>query len=134
LAHSISPKHGAAGFTLIEVLVALSIIAVLFSSIAALIVTTSRGSKSVERRLAELETARAIATALPDRDQLVPGTLSGDMAGYQWRVDIAPWAAANFRSRQAATWVPQNVVITVRSPAGGIVQIDTVRLRRRDGT
>jgi general secretion pathway protein I len=121
-----------AGFTLIEALVALAIVAASLSSIAALIATTGRGGRSIERHLGQLETARAIATALPDRDRLVPGNFSGETAGERWRVDVSPFNATNMGVREPA-WEPQAVVVTVQSPSGGVLQINTVRLRRRAG-
>ncbi len=121
-----------AGFTLIEALVALAIVAASLSSIAALIATTVRGTRSIEGHLTELETARAITTALPDRDQLVPGNLSGETAGHRWRIDVSPFNAANL-SVQQPTWEPRTVVVTVTSPAGGVLQINTIRLQRRAG-
>lgn len=119
-----------AGFTLIEALVALAIVATSLSSIGALIATTVRGARSIERHLTQLETARAIAAALPDRDQLVPGNFSGETAGHRWRVDVSPFNATNLSVQQPA-WEPQAVVVTVQSPSGGVLHINTVRLRRR---
>ena len=117
-----------AGFTLIEVLVALAVVAVSLSSIGMLVATTVRGTRSIERHLTELETIRAIATALPDREQLVPGTLSGEVADHQWRIDVAPFASS---PPQPTTWVPQSIVLTVQAPDGAVMEIDTVRLHRQ---
>jgi general secretion pathway protein I len=132
LSRSTAAKGTTAGFTLIEALIALAIVATSLSSIGALIATTVRGTRSIERHLTQLETARVIMTALPDRDQLVPGNFSGETAGHRWRVDVAPFNAANLSVRQPA-WEPQAVVVTVQSPSGGVLQINTVRLRRRAG-
>lgn len=128
-----SKRRAVAGFTLIEVLVALSVVAVSLASIGALIATTVRGTRSLDQRLTRVETARAIATALPDRDQLNPGNFSGETAGHRWRVDVLPFIAANVDPRQPTPWVPQTIVLRVQSPAGPIMQINTVRLRRREG-
>ena len=133
MSRSVAPKSTTAGFTLIEVLIALAIVAVSLSSIGALIATTIRGTRSIEGHLTRLETARAIATALPDRDQLVPGNFSGEIADHRWRVDVSPFEAADFGQRPAAPWVPQIVVVTVLSPTGAPMQISTVRLHRRAG-
>ena len=128
-----TPANGTtAGFTLIEALVALAIVAAALSSIGALIASTVRGARSIERHLTELETARAIAAALPDRDQLVPGNFSGETAGHRWRVDVAPFNATDLGVRQPA-WEPQAVVVTVQSPVGGVLQLNSVRLHRRTG-
>ncbi len=133
MCRSITPKCDTAGFTLIEVLVALAIVAISLSSIGLLIATTVHGTHSIEHRLAQVETARSVATALPDRDQLVFGNFSGALANQRWRVDVLPYAATNVDQRQAARWLPQSVVISVRSPDGGMLQISTLRLRQTGG-
>jgi general secretion pathway protein I len=133
LSRSTAVRPPSAGFTLIEVLVALTIVALSLSSIGALIATTVRGTHSIERHVAQLETARAIATALPDRDHLVLGNFSGELAAHRWRVDVTPFVDTEFNSRQPTLWIPQTVVVTVQSPTGGSLHISTVRLRRRAG-
>lgn len=126
-------SRAVAGFTLIEVLVALSVVAVSLTSIGALIATTVRGTRSLDLHLTQVETARAIGTALPDRDQLNFGSLSGEAAGHRWRIDVLPFVAANVDPRLPTPWIPQTVVLRVQSPTGPIMQINTVRLRRREG-
>ena len=123
-------REAIAGFTLIEVLVALSVVAILLSAIGSLIAVTTRGIRSVGGHLTLVETTRAIVTGLPDRDQLKPGNLSGEAAGHRWRVDVLPFHA-NFIDPQATTWIPETVVVRVQSPNGPILQVNTVRLRRQ---
>ena len=130
---SIEPRRSTAGFTLIEVLVALSIVATTLASIGALIASTARGTRSIETHLNRLEIARAIMTAIPDRDQLTPGNFSGEMAGHPWRVDVLPFVSNNMEPQNDTLWVPQTVVMTVRSPAGAAMQVSTVRIQRRGG-
>jgi len=48
-----------AGFTLIEALVALAIVAVALTSIGSLVATSARGAASIEARLTRLEAARS---------------------------------------------------------------------------
>ena len=129
---STSCDRGAqAGFTLIEVLVALAVVAVSLAAIGSLMATTVRGMRSLDSRLALIETARMIETGLPDRDQLKVGSLTGEVADHRWRVDVVPFLTGNVAAQQANPWVPQTVIIRVQSPGGSIIQIDTVRLRRR---
>ena len=130
---SIEPRRSTAGFTLIEVLVALSIVATTLASIGALIASTARGTRSIETHLNRLEIARAIMTAIPDRNQLVLGNFSGEMAGHPWRVDVLPFVSNNMEPQNDTLWVPQTVIMTVRSPAGGAMQVSTVRIQRRGG-
>jgi len=121
--------RGTEGFTLIEVLVALSVVAVTLSAIGSLIAVTIRGARSVSGHLALVETARSIMTGLPDRGKLGPGNFSGEAAGHRWRVDVLPFYA-DFVDPQKTDWIPQTVVVRVQSPSGPILQINTVRLRR----
>ena len=128
---TVSDKRRAnAGFTLIEVLVALAVVSVSLAAIGSLIAVTTRGVRSIGLHLTLVETARAIVTGLPDRDQLVPGNFSGEAAGHRWRVDVLPFYA-NFIDPAASNWIPETVVVRVQSPAGPILQVNTVKLRRR---
>jgi general secretion pathway protein I len=130
LFHSNTLNHSAAGFTLIEALVALSIVAIAMASIGGMIATSAHGAHSIEAHMTRLETARAILTALPDRDQLVAGNLSGEIADHPWRVDVFPFATQNLSAQPGGQWVPQTIVVTVRSPTGAAMNISTVRLQR----
>ncbi|MEA2907876.1 MAG: ral secretion pathway protein [Alphaproteobacteria bacterium] len=123
-------RRGDAGFTLIEVLVALAVIAVVLTAIGSLVAASARGTRSIDAHLALVETARAIETGLPSREDLKTGSFSGELAGHRWRVDVQPFAA-NVDSRTPSQWIPLTVVIRVQSPAGSVLQLDTVRLRRR---
>lgn len=123
-------RRASRGFTLIEVLVALSVVAISLAAIGSLIAVTTRGIRSVGGHLALVETTRAIVTGLPDRDQLRPGNISGEAAGHRWRVDVLPFFA-NFVDPQATTWIPETVVVRVQSPNGPVLQVNTVRLRRQ---
>ena len=124
------PPENKAGFTLIEALVALSIVAIALSSIGALIATTARGTQSIEEHLTRLETARAVIAALPDRQQLATGTLAGQIANHSWRVDVRPFATQALSQPSGGRWTPQVVTVTVRAPHGAAMQINTVRLQQ----
>jgi len=120
-----------AGFTLIEVVVALALVAVALTAIGSLIATTIRGTRSLDQHLSLAETARAIEAALPSRDMLPAGSSTGEMAGHRWRIDVLPFRASFVDPRLPSPWLPQTVVITVRAPDGPVLQINTVRLQRR---
>ena len=122
-----------AGFTLIEALVALAVVAVSLTAIGSVIATNIRGTRALGDRLALVETTRAILTDLPDREQLVLGSLRGEYADHRWEVGVLPFVADFIDPRHPGPWMPQNVVINVRSPSGRVLRIDTVRLRREQG-
>jgi general secretion pathway protein I len=125
-------RRGVAGFTLIEVLVALAIVSASLAAIGSLMATTVRAMRTIDQRFALVETARAVETGLPDRGELA-ASMTGDLAGHRWAVDVAPFAASFIDPQLPTPWVPQTVVIRVRSPGGAILQVNTVRLRRRTG-
>lgn len=124
-------RRSTAGFTLIEVLVALAVVSISLAAIGSLIAVTTRGARAIGLHLTLVETARMIATGLPDRNQLMPGNFSGEAAGHRWRVDVMPFSADFVRSEQPTNWIPQTVIVRVESPAGKVLQVNTVRLRRR---
>jgi general secretion pathway protein I len=126
--------RNAAGFTLVEVLVALAVLAVSLAAIGSLVANNIRATRALDQRLALVETTRAILTGLPDREQLIPGNLSGELADHHWRVDVLPFVANFIDPRRPTPWVPQTVVVRVQSPAGQLLRIDTVRLRRGQGS
>ena len=126
-------SESTAGFTIIEALVALALVTVILAAIAPLMATTHRGVRAVEQHIALVSTARTIENGLPDRDQFAPGSLSGELGGNRWRVDILPFAAGAIDGGSPSRWTPQTVVITVRSPSGATLRLNTVRLRRGGG-
>ena len=73
---SSKPARGSAGFTLIEVVVTLAVIAAILLSIGSLVSVAVRGTHALDDHLVLVETARAIEAGLPDRDSLTVGTLS----------------------------------------------------------
>jgi len=127
-----STERRNAGFTIIEVLVALALIAVVIVAIGSLMAGNVRGVRAFERHVALMQATRAaMITAVPPRDRLQAGTLSGQTDGYRWSVDVSPlggdWNARN----PDAAWTPGLVRIRVRSPGGATSDIRTVRLVKR---
>ena len=121
-----------AGFTVLEVLVALAILAVSVVAIGSVMSTSAHSVRVMENHVALVETAQEVlTTALPPRDQLAPGRLSGRLRDFGWQVDIAPiggnWEVGN----ADVAWLPELVKIRVRSPGGASIDLETVRLMRR---
>lgn len=127
-------RDTSAGFTLIEVLVALAVLAVSLAAIGSLVATNIRATRALDQRLALSATARAILTGLPDREQLAVSNSSGEIARHRWRLDVLPFVADFVDPRRATPWEPQAVVLRVQSPTGQVLRLDTVRLRRAQGS
>src|SRR5262249_868389 len=98
-----------------------------------LMAASVRATRSIDQHLTLIETARAVETALPDRGRLDAGGLSGEMNGHRWRVDVSPFAATFVDPQLPKPWGPYGGVGRGESPEGPILQINTVRLRRRAG-
>jgi general secretion pathway protein I len=124
-------RQAADGFTLLEVLVALAVIAVLLAAIGSLIAGSVRGARSLDQHFALVEIARSIETGLPNRGELKVGRFSGEVSGHRWDIDVRPFIANNVDPRLPTPWVPLALVISVQSPGGPILRLNTVRLHRR---
>jgi general secretion pathway protein I len=118
-----------AGFTLIEALVALAIIAAVLGSIGTVIATTVKGTRSIDQRLALAGSAETLLAALPARDLLKPGRQTGELAGHRWRIDVTPMnLPAPGVVPPTRRFVPLAVNMRMQAPGGPAIQITTVRL------
>jgi general secretion pathway protein I len=124
-----SCSDGEAGFTLIEALVALAIVAAVLASIGAVIATTVKGTRGIDQRLALGGTAETLLTALPARTLLKPGRQSGETAGHRWRIDVSPMnVAVTTDAPQTQRFVPLAISLRLQAPGGPAMQVTTVRL------
>jgi general secretion pathway protein I len=121
-----------AGFTILEVLVALAIVTVAIVAIGSVMSTNARGVRALENHVALMQTTQMVlATAIPPRKGLAPGTLSGQLRDYRWQVDVGPVGAGSLVEAADAAWIPELVRIRVRAPSGATVDLETVRLMQR---
>jgi general secretion pathway protein I len=116
-----------AGFTLIEALVALAIVAAVLGTIGAVIGVTVRGTRSIDQHLALAGTAETLLSELPARDLLKPGRQSGELAGSRWRIDVAPMRLPD-GDPAADRFVPMAVNLRLQRADGSSLQLTTVRL------
>jgi general secretion pathway protein I len=121
-----------AGFTIIEVLIALAVVAVSVVAIGSVMSTNVRGVRSLEQHVTLMQTARTVmTTGIPSRAELALGASSGKIDGYQWKVDVGPlgeeWAVPG----ADVAWIPALVRVRVRSPSGAVSDVRTVRLMHR---
>jgi general secretion pathway protein I len=119
------------GFTLIEVLVTLAIVAVTLVAIGAVVSTNMRGVGLFEQHVALIAAEQgALAAAIPDHDHLAPGTVEGGAGAEHWRVQVTPLGAGWDVAAGKAGWVPELVTLRLRSASGATVELRTVRLAR----
>ena len=121
--------NGARGFTLIEALVALAIVAAVLGSIGTVIATTVKGTRGIDQRLELSGTAETLVAALPARTLLKPGRQSGETAGHRWRIDVSPMnVAVSTDAPLTQRFVPLAVSLRLQAPGGPAMQVTTVRL------
>ena len=124
-----SCSDGTRGFTLIEALVALAIVAAVLGSIGGVIATSVKGTRGIDQRLELSGTAESLLAALPARTLLKPGRQSGELAGHRWRIDVSPMNVAVVNDApQTGRFVPLAVTMRLQSPGGPAMQVTTVRL------
>jgi len=121
-----------AGFTLIETLVALAIVAASLVAIGALMGSSARGTRKLEQHVALVQAAyNALWLAFPSRLPPESPTQSGDSMAHLWRAQAQPFAGELSTPAGASAWVPQKITLQVRSPSGATMELETVRLFRR---
>ena len=120
-----------AGFTILEVLIALAVAAIAIVAIGYVMSTNVRGVRALEDHVALMQTAQTVlTTAIPPRKEMAPGRLAGQIRDYGWQVDIGPVGGGWVIDNADVAWIPELVKIRVRSPSGAAIDLETVRLMR----
>ena len=121
-----------AGFTILEVLIALAVVAVSIVAIGSVMSTNVRGVRLLEQHVTLMQTARTVLTAgIPPRAELGPGALSGQIDDYKWTIDVGPMGEGWDVAGADVAWIPALVRIQVRSSSGAVPDLRTVRLMHR---
>ena len=125
-----SPTDGsAAGFTILEVLIALAIVAVSIVAIGSVMSTNVRGVRSLEQHVTLIQAVRSVmASEVSSHAKIGFGTWSGRTSDHQWRIDISPMGKEGVALSKDVDWIPALVRIQVRSPSGAVTDLKTVRL------
>ena len=121
-----------AGFTILEVLIALVIVAVAVVAIGSVMSTNARGVRALESHVALMQTAQTVlATEVPPRKELRPGVLTGQLHEFRWQIDIGPVGGDWIVDNADVAWTPELVKVRVRAASGAAVELETVRVMQR---
>lgn len=121
-----------AGFTIIEVLVAVAVVTVSIIAIGQVMSTNARGVRMLENHVALVQSAQTIlSTEIPDRGKLAPGRLTGRNGDMRWQIDVGPVGGDWISDKSDVDWIPELVKLRVRGPTGATIDLETVRLMRR---
>jgi general secretion pathway protein I len=127
-----SPHKATAGFTIIEALVALAIVATSVVAIGAVMGSTARGARQLEQHVALVQAAyNAMWFSLPSRSSPLSNGQSGQSMQHVWRTDVEPFAIDFGAPTGEVLWVPQKIRLRVQSSSGAAIDLETVRLFRR---
>ncbi len=119
------------GFALIEVRIALAVVAISVVAIGSVMSTSVRGVRSLDQHVAMMQTVRSVMAAdVPPRAEIGFGTWSGRTNDHRWRIDVGPMGDGSGTSNENASWIPAVVRVQVRSPSGAVMDLSTVRLVR----
>ncbi|CAL75196.1 putative general secretion pathway protein I; putative signal peptide [Bradyrhizobium sp. ORS 278] len=99
-------------------------------AIAALMGSSARGSRKLEQHVALVQSAyNALWLAFPSRSWSPSRTQSGETMAHVWRAQVEPFATDVGTS--SSTWIPERILLQVRAPSGATMELETVRLFRK---
>lgn len=113
---------------MIEAVVALALVSIVVAAIGSLVARNVRGA---QQHTALMQTARLIASRLPQGGQPLPAELAGREAGYRWQMRISPFVDDETAVADSP-FIPRRIELRVQSPTGAIVSLETVRLQYRE--
>lgn len=116
------------GFTLLEALVALALVAAFFATLAPFLYHSRRIMADAERRVAAHILLRTLLNAPFDRSHLANTARSGVSNGLRWRIVTKPYAIEAAPSDAAQSWTAYRIVASVSAGPGQLVTAETIRL------
>ena len=123
--------QGRAGFTLIEVLVALAVVSVSIIAIGAVVSRNAASVRKLEQHVTLVTDMRlALATALADRGRLQPGISDQRSGSGAVVLQIRPLGGDWNEPAGQSGWIPEAVTLRVKTGSGAIADVQTVRLAR----
>jgi general secretion pathway protein I len=118
------------GFTLLEVLVAFTILAVALVALLRAFSSGLRGLDAAEAATAAVQHARSKMAEVGSVIPLEPGVEEGAFEdGYQWRVVIEPHELGDAAAAETLPLLPYEIEVTVTGGTGGGSRGGTVTLR-----
>jgi general secretion pathway protein I len=124
----IQPAGGAEGFTLIEALAAIVILALSLSALFAAHDSGLRGATAIDDHLQARLLAQSVL-AQWSVERLPQGPAQGRSGRFAWTVTVAPYTAAGGTlQRQPGGWMLHELTVRVAWPPRRQVELTTLRL------
>jgi general secretion pathway protein I len=125
-----SASAGSAGFTLLEALIAIVILALSLSALLSVYSTGLRGIAAIDSNLRARLLAQSVMAEVSYDRALRPGKLQGRSDEFAWALSITPFEEAEPTPRQAGPWAVHQLVLTVSWPHGRRIELQTLRMLR----
>lgn len=126
--HADPSRRRQAGFTLLEAMVALILLALVLVPAYRLLTAGSRAAGAVDRHAMAQAIAEAQLDALSAESRLVPGAYPGNAGGYHWVLSVEPRRDGPFDGAAARGMAAYRVTVTVADDAGPVLDLTTTRL------
>lgn len=117
-----------AGFTLLEAMVALVLLALVLVPAYQLLSASSRAATHVDRNAMALAIAEAQMAALGMETRLAPGSYPGTSGGYSWVLTVNPRSDGPFDGAAARGMAAYHVTVAVADAAGPVLDLTSTRL------
>jgi prepilin-type N-terminal cleavage/methylation domain-containing protein len=117
-----------AGFTLLEALVALALVAAFVGTLGPYLFHARRIMDNAEHRVAAQILLRTLIDAPFDRSELADTARGGELNGLRWRVVSEPMAIDVASSTTGRQWQAYRVTARVATGRGQTVAAETIRL------
>lgn len=121
-------EYAQAGFTLVEVIAALTILALVLGIGYRLLGDGMAGVRQAEMQVAALAIAEAQIAALGTEHSLGSGQWSGNRDGFRWTLTVTPRMDRPFDRAQPLAMAAFRIEVEVIDPRGGFVRLSTTRL------
>lgn len=103
--------------------------AAVLAAIGGLVASNARSTRILADRLILVATARTLLADL-GRPEPRGAVRTGTTAGIGWRIDIVPRWSGSSEPAAPPRWIGCEITVRLLSPAGGKMELRTVRLAR----
>ena len=129
-----SAKHpranGSAGFTLLEALIAIVILALSLGALLQLYGTGLRGIATIDNNLRARLLAQSVMAEVSYDRRLQPGRLQGRLDQFAWTLSITPFDDGDPAPQLPGPWTLHRLALTVSWPQGRRIELQTLRMLR----
>ena len=121
--------RASAGFTLLEALIAITILALSLSALLSLYSTGLRGIAAIDGNMRARLLAQSVMAEMSHDRALRPGRVQGRSDQFTWTLTVAPYEVPE-PGRQPGPWALHHLAVTVSWPHGRQIELQTLRMLR----